>query len=82
MSGRRGRVHEGKVKIKYSVLAPSYSRLATTIASTRLNCRVRNENGCFPSDEALAHNTRYDFNFPSGQVGMFPICPRLFFIIV
>ena len=34
------------------VLAPSYSRLSTTIASTRLNYRVRNENGCDPSDEA------------------------------
>ena len=39
------------------MLAPSYSRLATTIASRGLNCRVRNENGCGPSDEALAHNT-------------------------
>ena len=35
-----------------SVLAPSYSRLSTTIASGGLNCRVRNENGCTPSDEA------------------------------
>ncbi len=34
------------------VLATSYSCLATTIASGGLNCRVRNENGCGPSDKS------------------------------
>src|SRR3989338_5719135 len=55
---------------KCFVLAPSYSCLATTIASTRLNCRVRNENGCDPSDKALAHKTRYlifKFHYGAGR---------------
>ena len=39
-----------------SVLATSYSRLSTTIASRGLNCRVRNENGCDPSDKAPEQN--------------------------
>src|ERR1700733_3362870 len=34
------------------VLATSYSRLSTTIASRGLNCRVRKENGCDPSDKS------------------------------
>ena len=42
--------------IEEFVLAPSYSRLSTTIASTGLNCRVRNENGCNPTDEAPEQN--------------------------
>lgn len=37
--------------LKCSVLAASYSCLSTTIASTGLNCRVRNENGCDPGDK-------------------------------
>ena len=41
------------------MLAPTYSCIATTIGSTGLNCRVRNENGCDPGDKALAHNIRY-----------------------
>ena len=47
----------------YSVLATSYSRLATTIASTGLNCRVRNENGCDPSDESPELKTYLTFNY-------------------
>ena len=35
-----------------SVLATSYSRLSTTIASAGLNFRVRKENGCDPCDES------------------------------
>ena len=38
------------------VLAVSYSRLATTIASTGLNFRVRKENGCDPSDKPPEQN--------------------------
>ena len=38
--------------IKNLVLATSYSPLASTIASTELNCRVRNENGCDLCDES------------------------------
>src|SRR3989344_2657633 len=38
--------------VESSVLATSYSRLSTTIASTGLNCRVRKENGCCPSDKS------------------------------
>lgn len=34
------------------MLAPSYSRLATTIASEELNFCVRNENRCTLFDEA------------------------------
>src|SRR3989344_7021737 len=44
--------------LELSVLAPSYSRLSTTIASRGLNCRVRNENGWDPSDEALAQKAQ------------------------
>ena len=40
------------------MLAPAYSPLASTIGSGRLNCRVRNENGCTPSDEAPTQNAR------------------------
>jgi len=40
------------------MLAPSYSRLATTIASEKLNCRVRNGNGCTLFDEAPTYNIR------------------------
>src|SRR3989338_9767728 len=57
-------------EIEYSVLAPSYSCLTTTIASTRLNYRVRNENGCDPGDKALARNTRYSvfkFHYGAGR---------------
>ena len=39
-------------KIKCSVLAPTYSPLSSTISTTRLNFRVRNENGCDPRVEA------------------------------
>ena len=46
-----------EISFQCFVLAPSYSRLSTTIASGGLNCRVRNENGCDPSDKALAQNT-------------------------
>src|SRR3989338_561591 len=59
-------------EIEYSVLAPSYSCLTTTIASTRLNYRVRNENGCDPGDKALARNTRYSvfkFHYGAGRNG-------------
>ncbi len=51
-------VRHQKILFKYYVLAPSYFRLATIIASTRLNFRVRNENGCDPRDEAPEHKTR------------------------
>ena len=54
--------------IKNYVLAATYSRLATTIGADGLNFRVRKENGCDPSDEALAQNIQYflipkNFNF-------------------
>jgi len=42
------------------MLAPSYFRVSTIIASTGLNFRVRNGIGCGPGDEALAHNTRFN----------------------
>jgi len=42
----------GFIYFEHSVLAPTYSPLASTIGSGGLNCRVRNENGCTPSDEA------------------------------
>ena len=48
----------GDLLFKYSVLAPSYSRLSTTIASRGLNFRVRKENGCDPSDEAPEQDTQ------------------------
>ena len=35
-------------------LATIYSPLSSTIDSRRLNCRVRNENGCGPSDKSPA----------------------------
>ena len=43
---------ERKLLFLLFVLATSYSRLATTIASRGLNCRVRKENGCGPSDKS------------------------------
>lgn len=43
---------KGGLLFKCIVLAASYSPLHKgTIASTGLNCRVRNENGCGPRDE-------------------------------
>ena len=42
--------------LKLFVLAPTYSRLATTLGSGGLNFRVRNENGCDPSDKAPEQN--------------------------
>src|SRR3989344_545005 len=45
---------------EHSVLAPAYSPLASTIGSGRLNCRVRNENGCSPSDKAPTRNAQRD----------------------
>ena len=41
-----------KLVIERTVLAPTYSPLASTIGSGGLNCRVRNEDGCTPADEA------------------------------
>lgn len=38
------------------MLAPTYSPLASTIGSRGLNCRVRKENGCDPSDKAPTQN--------------------------
>jgi len=55
--GLNFRVPVVEISLQCFVLAPSYSRLSTTIASGGLNCRVRNENGCGPSDKALAQNT-------------------------
>ena len=50
-------VHKIKFKkVSTFVLATSYSCLATTIASTGLNCRVRNENGCDTSDKSPERN--------------------------
>ena len=43
---------------KHYVLAISYFPLASIIASTGLNFRVRNENGCDPSDESPEHKVR------------------------
>ncbi len=43
---------------KHSVLAPTYSPLASTIGSRGLNCRVRKENGCDPSDKAPTQNAQ------------------------
>src|SRR3989344_5362674 len=42
--------------VENCVLAASYSPLSSTIASTGLNCRVRNENGCDPSDKPPERN--------------------------
>ena len=36
----------GCFNFEHSVLAATYSRLATTIGADELNCRVRKENGC------------------------------------
>ncbi len=55
-------------KIQHLVLALSYSPLASTIASTELNCRVRNENGCDLCDKA-----------PKLKVGF---CPNSIYSIV
>src|SRR3989344_2948105 len=49
-----------------SVLATSYSRLATKIASTGLNCRVRNENGGDPSDKSPEQNLQFSKHPESG----------------
>ena len=38
--------------IEYFVLATSYSPFSSTIASTELNFRVRNENGCDLCDKS------------------------------
>ena len=46
----------GAFYFKRSVLAATYSRLATTIGAEGLNCRVRNENGCFPFAKPPTHN--------------------------
>ena len=43
---------------EHSVLAPTYSRLSTTIGAGGLNYRVRNENGCDPTAEAPARNAQ------------------------
>ena len=61
-------------RFEFSVLAPSYSCLSTTIASGGLNCRVRNENGCTPSDKAPTQNTqkilnRYGLPYRFGSFG-------------
>lgn len=41
------------------IVAATYFPLASIIGTTALNCCVRNENRCDPSDEALAQNIRY-----------------------
>ena len=46
-------------KIQYIVLAPAYSPLSSTIGTTRLNFRVRNENGCDPRVEAPKQNIQF-----------------------
>ena len=46
-------------EIDFFVLATSYSRLTTTIASTRLNCCVRKENRCDPSDESPEQTNQF-----------------------
>lgn len=43
---------------EHSVLAPTYSPLASTIGSRGLNFRVRKENGCDPSDKAPTQNVQ------------------------
>ncbi len=45
--------------IENLVLAPSYSPFSSTIATTRLNCRVRNENGCDPRVKAPKPNFQF-----------------------
>lgn len=65
---------------KYLILAISYSPLASTIATTMLNFRVRNENGCFHSVKSPELNIRRTLilyqKFLTGQVGMLPVCLR------
>ena len=41
------------------MLATTYSPLTSTIGSRRLNCRVRNENGCGPPDKSPASYARF-----------------------
>ena len=47
-----------KQKVENSVLAATYSPLASTIGTTGLNFRVRNENGCDPSVKPPTQKTQ------------------------
>ncbi len=53
----------GRLLLKDFVLATSYSRLTTTIASTGLNCGVRNENRCDPSDKSPEQKLQLHYGF-------------------
>src|SRR3989338_10983276 len=59
---------------EHSVLAPTYSRLSTTIGAGGLNFRVRKENGCDPTAEAPARSAqaclrRYELRFVDPPTG-------------